>query len=142
MVLVKEKQIHLFGLAGFGGGESGASKTDSDECEARTPADSFPGSPVNKERSFGVNGISRKEKKILENCSYATNYKANMIYWLLCIISAISKLKVIINMTYYYYMLMLCHIGVTNYKQGFVTKCLWSLNTVVINYRFCIPSRD
>lgn len=55
---------NLLGLAGFGGGESGASSTDSEECEARTPPVSFPGSPVNKERSFGVKGISVNKSKI------------------------------------------------------------------------------
>lgn len=48
------------GRAGLGGGESGASSTDSDECDARTPAFSPPASPVSRERSFGVRGISRK----------------------------------------------------------------------------------
>lgn len=55
---------HLLGLAGFGGGESGASRTDSEECEARTPADSLPPSPVNSDNSFGVRGISATRKKI------------------------------------------------------------------------------
>lgn len=49
---------HWFGLAGLGGGVSGASSTDSDECDARTPLASVPGSPINSDNSFGVSGIS------------------------------------------------------------------------------------
>lgn len=49
----------------MGGGESGASSIDSDECDARTPLDSVPGSPVSRDNSFGVRGISEIDKNTI-----------------------------------------------------------------------------
>lgn len=56
---------YLFGRAGFGGGVSGASKTDSEECEARTPVVSLLPSPVKRDLSFGVRGISANGNTLL-----------------------------------------------------------------------------
>lgn len=49
------------GRAGLGGGESGASSTDSEEWDARTPVGSAAPSPVSSDLSLGVRGISENK---------------------------------------------------------------------------------